>query len=665
MGWTGGPAQSPRVEFALYAAAHLLLYFLVFSRRSLLRRYGLAEGGGGRVSLVILAVGIVLRLAFLPYPASDDVNRYAWSGVMQNRPDTVFNPYLHAPSSYAKEFAADPVFRGINHKDLPGAYPPLAQIVFRGVAAAASRLQVEPARAFKLLFVLIEIATMLLLTALLRAWQRPPHWLAIYAWSPLVLLYGVGEGHLDVLQTALVAGSLYCFYRRRPIPVAGYLLLGAGVMSKFLPVILLPFVCRRRNLRWLPVFFLPFLLYLPYYEPGIFGSLMTFSGDMHYNDLVPQALRLLFDGPAYSLAMPAMYAAGLAAIWLAKQDGPLPAMAYAWMWLILCLPTVHPWYLMTPFLLLAAWPSRAWLVLGATMGFQFWVRHHSHMQQEWRELPWVWLATYLPFLAILVYDVLRPSRRQCPDQSPAGSLDIVIPTLNEGESLPATLDSIAVAVERLQAAGSFPVEVFVVDAGSTDGTPEVAAERGAAVLAAQAAGRGDQMAQGAEAGSGDLVLMLHADAVMQPEALAKLVGELRRSAAIAWGVLGHAYDRRSLKMRLVELSNRLRVLLGGIAFGDQGIFVRRDCLRQIGGVPAIPLMEDVELSLRLARFPAPLNLGSSLTVSTRRWQRKKFSGYTVQVLRLVSTYLVRRRLGADVRALAERMCQTYYGKARN
>ena len=113
-------------------------------------------------------------------------------------------------------------------------------------------------------------------------------------------------------------------------------------------------------------------------------------------------------------------------------------------------------------------------------------------------------------------------------------------------------------------------------------------------------------------------------------------------------------------MRLIELSNRLRFNLGGIAFGDQGIFVRRDVLHAGGGMPAIRLMEDVELSLRLADSPYRLQVGHSLKVSTRRWEKKKFTGYTLQVLLLVSAYLVLRRLGYSLQHLSNTMYRIYY-----
>ena len=80
-------------------------------------------------------------------------------------------------------------------------------------------------------------------------------------------------------------------------------------------------------------------------------------------------------------------------------------------------------------------------------------------------------------------------------------LSIIIPTLNEAERLPRALAS----AQRLPDA-----EIIVVDGGSHDGTPDVAAEFDCRVLMSER-GRAVQMNAGAAIASGDVLLFLHAD----------------------------------------------------------------------------------------------------------------------------------------------------------
>lgn len=99
---------------------------------------------------------------------------------------------------------------------------------------------------------------------------------------------------------------------------------------------------------------------------------------------------------------------------------------------------------------------------------------------------------------------------------------IVIPARDEARSLPHLLTSLA-------ASGAAPLEVIVVDDGSTDGTAELAAAAGATVVTAPPppagwVGKTWACSRGAEVASGDTLVFLDADTRLAPAALARLVG---------------------------------------------------------------------------------------------------------------------------------------------
>jgi hypothetical protein len=66
-----------------------------------------------------------------------------------------------------------------------------------------------------------------------------------------------------------------------------------------------------------------------------------------------------------------------------------------------------------------------------------------------------------------------------------------------------------------------------------------------------------------------------------------------------------------------------RSRLTGISTGDQGLFMTREAFNRVGGFPAQPLMEDVEICKRLKRREAvgPACLTARITTSGRRWER--------------------------------------------
>ena len=89
-------------------------------------------------------------------------------------------------------------------------------------------------------------------------------------------------------------------------------------------------------------------------------------------------------------------------------------------------------------------------------------------------------------------------------------LSVIVPALDEGERIAATLDALA----NLRALG---VEVIVVDGGSRDATVQRARLRADRVIPA-ARGRASQMNAGAEMATGDVLLFLHADTRLPSDA---------------------------------------------------------------------------------------------------------------------------------------------------
>nr|CAA9351750.1 MAG: hypothetical protein AVDCRST_MAG46-2634 [uncultured Nocardioidaceae bacterium] len=104
---------------------------------------------------------------------------------------------------------------------------------------------------------------------------------------------------------------------------------------------------------------------------------------------------------------------------------------------------------------------------------------------------------------------------------PAASVSVVIPARDEQSSLPALLESLRHLTVEVR-------QIVVVDDGSRDATASVARRAGAAVVPAGVAepgwtGKAWACHVGARATSGDLLLFLDADTVLDPDALAGLL----------------------------------------------------------------------------------------------------------------------------------------------
>jgi len=188
-------------------------------------------------------------------------------------------------------------------------------------------------------------------------------------------------------------------------------------------------------------------------------------------------------------------------------------------------------------------------------------------------------------------------------------LTIVVPALDEAAIITAALR----ALTPLRARGA---EVIVVDGGSGDGTPALAALLADRVIAAPR-GRGAPMNAGAALGSGDALLFLHADTALPDDADSLIAMALDQRA---WGRFDLRIAGRHPLLAAVARTINWRSRLTGIATGDQAIFVTREAFAAVGGFPDLPLMEDIALSRRLKRLCRPYCIGTPAVTSGRRWE---------------------------------------------
>ena len=186
---------------------------------------------------------------------------------------------------------------------------------------------------------------------------------------------------------------------------------------------------------------------------------------------------------------------------------------------------------------------------------------------------------------------------------------VVVPVLNEAERLPALLGHLA-----HQGFGA----VVIVDGGSSDSGAEIAQARQGVRLVRAARGRGVQMNAGAAAApEATGLLFLHADTRLPPGAAA-LVAEALSAPSTAGGAFRLRFDRRHPLLDLYAACSRLDS--GWTTFGDQALFMRRSTFEAVGGFPALPLLEDVEMRRRLKRQGRFVKLPFAVTTSARRFE---------------------------------------------
>ena len=201
-------------------------------------------------------------------------------------------------------------------------------------------------------------------------------------------------------------------------------------------------------------------------------------------------------------------------------------------------------------------------------------------------------------------------------------LSVIIPTLNAAAALPASLAALADG-------GAVIGEIVVSDGGSSDGTADIARAAGCRVVEGPR-GRGVQLGAGAGAARGDWLLFLHADTCLEAgwaaavQAFCAEPANARRAGYFRFALADAAPAARRLE---AIVAWRCRTL--GLPYGDQGLLIAAAAYRALGGFPAVPLMEDVELARRIG----PANLVALPVPAVTSAARYRRGGYWLRPLR--------------------------------
>ncbi|MFF7283640.1 bifunctional polysaccharide deacetylase/glycosyltransferase family 2 protein [Streptomyces griseorubiginosus] len=203
----------------------------------------------------------------------------------------------------------------------------------------------------------------------------------------------------------------------------------------------------------------------------------------------------------------------------------------------------------------------------------------------------------------------RNKRRFCWGPEVTRPVSVIVPAYNEKECIANTLESLA--------RSTHPIEVIVVDDGSSDGTSEIAREAArrlgmtnVRIIRQENAGKPAALNNGVRSARHDIVVMMDGDTVFEPDTVRQLVqpfadeevGAVAGNAKVgnrntvigAWQhieyVMGFNLDRR-----MYDLLRCMPTIPGAI-----GAF-RRDAVLQVGGMSEDTLAEDTDITIAMHR----------------------------------------------------------------
>jgi rSAM/selenodomain-associated transferase 2 len=233
-------------------------------------------------------------------------------------------------------------------------------------------------------------------------------------------------------------------------------------------------------------------------------------------------------------------------------------------------------------------------------------------------------------------------------QNPIVELAVIIPTLNEEQSIAACIESVGTTDE---------IDVVVVDGGSSDRTVERARMAGARVVESPP-GRGPQLNFGADSTAAARLLFLHADCLL-PEGWLQAVSRALDDEEVSLAcfrlrTISSAMSEPSWLYRWSLRFFDLRSFGLGLPYGDQGFSIRHEIFDRVGRFPEIPLMEDVAFAHACRREGTLRRLPIEIVTTARRVERRPLR--TGLMLAIFPTLY---RLGVAPQTLAR-----WYGSAR-
>lgn len=653
--WLGEPG--PR--FGDYALAYAALWgasvlLMLFAPRGL--------GRGAELALILLAA-LACRAALWPAPVSTDAHRYLWEGRVLA---IGLSPYVHGPLDPLLGAARDAlVWPRINNPEWTACYPPMVQ----GLFALVGRIWYAPA-AVKAAMLVFDVGALLCLLALLAAKRLPLRSAYAYAVNPVVLLAFAAEAHLDALLVFGLTAALLCHEKRRWDLM--FVALALAVQAKYVALLCLPFFLTREN--WSKVWITGALIVLPFLfvpETGgadFFRSLTRLAGETEFNSSL-YALLLALSGERATALLGCGSVGFVALVWayarlrpgrdLAADParGSLCVLAAT----ILCAPVVYGWYLSWLAPLLVRRRAWIWLLPCLSVALSYQVHGVWLATGVWTIEPWARVLEWAPvWLAALgaAWLGLRRTKTRLPSLSARARVSVLIPTLREAGEI----------VECIRAVRRDPAvaEIIVADGGSEllgDDTVELAREAGALTVVNDApidagGGRGGQLVAGLALARQEVVAIVHADSRPEPDLFSRALEALAANPEAVAGAAGGWFEGGPGTSLLVQWGNDARAGLFGLSFGDQLQFFRREAGQRLGLLQPLPLMEDVEFSLRALSAGPTLYLWAATGSSPRAWRSRPLSR-AARIVYQFFRYLLARAVGASAPDLV-RMYRNYY-----
>lgn len=369
----------------------------------------------------LIFVGLLFRvlLMFKLPNLSDDFYRFIWDGELLSNG---INPFDHIPTDWLKDHYTEHLarlYKEMNSPDYYSVYPPVCQYLFASIAALFSGNIFEQVLIYKVILLLVEIASIFGILLLLEKLYLPKSYVIWYVLNPLVIIEFCGNMHLEAIMICALIWSFY-FLLLKNWWIAG-LFFAIGISVKLLPLMLLPLFFRKLEGRSLLIFYgsillFTFLFFLPIMNLDQIQNLLLsvqlyfktfeFNGSIYYlvrwvgfqvkgYNVIQTAGPMLGIVPLLTIGYLSIFRINRKCSWIDLFH----YMQYAFLFYFGVASIVHPWYIAI-FVGLGVFTRSYWTIIWSVL---IYLSYHVYRDQTYNELLWLTAIEYCVLFGSIVF----------------------------------------------------------------------------------------------------------------------------------------------------------------------------------------------------------------------------------------------------------------------
>jgi hypothetical protein len=373
----------------------------------------------------LLIFGIVYRLIFVfSTPAlSDDFYRFFWDGILiVNR----INPFQYVPKEIIENPAINipeldsSLFGLLNSPEYFTVYPPFCQFIF-WISAGISGGNISIAvLVMKVTLFIAELGSIYIIWNLLNIHQRKKELTLLYILNPLIIIELVGNLHFEAIMIFALLLALYAVVKQKWI--GGAFAFAVAIISKLMPLLLLPFFLKRLKLKRIVLFYLitlatTALAFLPFMGQelvhGLGSSIGLYFQKFEFNASIFYIIREIgFWLKGYDVIQTAGISLGfitfslivLLAFFQNIQTQNIPGIFIWPLFIYFAFASiVHPWY-STPLIAFCLFTNYRFPLVWS---YTIFLSYLGYSVDGFQEQTWVLWVEYVFVFGVMFYELLK------------------------------------------------------------------------------------------------------------------------------------------------------------------------------------------------------------------------------------------------------------------